>query len=133
MPVFHLFTVKPIEVQESELPRVQYGDYYLGATCLQAAWDAIKDWQEVADADVLEVWGINADPHFQITPATRLHRQEQAHQHRHWARVQDRYTLIHSGPVSLDRWADRRLMELVARVSAPDSRRDESVFPLPFN
>jgi hypothetical protein len=131
VPIFHLFTVKPIETQIHELPCVQYGDYYLVAPNLQAAWDEIKGWQEMAD--VAEVWGVNADLHFQITPTTRLLRQEQVHQHSHWVQVQERYSLIHSGPVSLEQWAERRLVELVGRVYARESCRDQPVFPLSFN
>ncbi len=128
MPLFHLFTVKPVEVQDHELPRVQYGDYYLFAADLQAAWDTIKEWVGVADA--AEVWGIAAGDHFQITPQSRLHQQEQANQHRHWAQVQDRYRLIHSGPESLEQWSDRRLDE---RMRARDARREQSALSPALN
>jgi hypothetical protein len=122
MPLFHLFTVKPVEVQGHELPRVQYGDYYLFAADLQAAWDKIKEWEGVADA--AEVWGIEAGEHFQITPTSRIHQQEQTNQHRHWAHVQDRYRLIHSGPESLEQWADRRLDEMLR---AREAAREHAV------
>lgn len=125
MHLFHLFTVKPVEVHSHELHRVQYGDYYLFASSLQAAWDAIKDQTDVADA--AEVWGSKSDDSFQITPATRLHQQEQAGQHRHWVRVQEGYKQLHSGPESLEQWADRRLAEYMrARVSETGARS----FPL---
>ncbi len=127
MPLFHLFTVKPVEVQDHELPRVQYGDYYLFAADLQAAWDTIKEWVGVADA--AEVWGIAAGDHFQITPQTRLHQQEQANQHRHWAQVQDRYRLIHSGPESLEQWSDRRLDERMRdKTTEAETRRKFALY-----
>lgn len=111
MPLFHLFTVMPVAIKDHELPRVQYGDYYLFSSSLQAAWSTIKAWAGVADA--AEVWGVEVDQHFQITPDTRLNLQEQTNQHRHWTRVQDRYRLIHSGPESLEQWEDRRLDERI--------------------
>lgn len=112
--LFHIFTVKPVAVECHELPRVQYSDYYLFATSLQAAWETIIEWEGVADS--AEVWGIQLDLNFKITSTTRIHQQCQASQHHHWAREQDSYRLIHAGIEPLEQWADRRLDELTNRV-----------------
>lgn len=127
MPLFHFLTVKPVVTLEHELPRVQYGDYFISAPTQQAAWEKIKGWPEVADST--EVWAAKTDEAFQITPDTKLHQQDQAAQHQHWARVQDRFQLVHRGAESLNQWADRRLEErLRNRVTEAETRRKFSLY-----
>lgn len=101
--LFHIFTVKPVVVKCNELPRVQYSDYYLFATSLQAAWETIRNWDGVADSE--SAWGIKLDQHFQITPDSVLNQQQLSSQYNHWAQVQDRYRLIDSGPQLLNKQA----------------------------
>lgn len=127
MPIFHFLTVKPVASLEHELLRVQYGDYFISAKTQQAAWAKIKGWPEVADST--EVWAAKTDGTFQVTPDTKLHQQEQTAQHLHWARVQDRFHKIHSGPESLTQWADRRFEERQRnRATEAETRKTFSLY-----
>lgn len=115
MKLFHLIVATPIEAQPHELHRVLYSDYIVEALGLQAAYDAISGHTAPVDVAMApEVWGRALEPRKDgvvVSPDTKLQSQVDIGQHRHWASVQDRYTLVHQGPESFQKWIDQKFQE----------------------
>lgn len=114
MKIFHIFTVAPIDVKDDELPAVQYLDYYLVGESLQNAFEGLREFDSVSRA--AEVYGAELDMSSSVTgvivwPESQLNQREMLGQHRHWANVQDRYTLLAKGAESLDEFVARRFVE----------------------
>lgn len=109
----------PVDVPAHEMPRVQFGDYFVEAENLPAAYELINERAGVADA--AEVWGTLQERAVIVDPLSRLNHQEVATLHLHWTLQQSsgRYQLLHEGPVTLQAWASRRL-EAYVRAKYPD-------------
>lgn len=105
MPIFHLFTVRPVVVAPFESPRVRYRDFMINAATVETAWAHIEASE---GTDICEAWGAprtSEGETFVITgPDTEMSREHEADQHLHWVRAQERYSLVHSGPLSLHEW-----------------------------
>lgn len=120
MPIFHLFSVSPVEVPPHELPRVLYRDFMICAPSLDAAWARIAEWEGVVDA--AEVWGAERDSSeetYVITgPNTLMMKEADLGHHRHWRAMQaedGKYTSLHSGPLSIEQWHDNHFAQYLAR------------------
>ena len=120
MPIFHLFSVSPVEVPPHELPRVLYRDFMICAPSLDAAWARIAEWEGVVDA--AEVWGAGRDSSeetYVITgPNTLMMKETDLGHHRHWREMQaqdGKYTHLHSGPLSIEQWHDNHFAQYLAR------------------
>ena len=120
MPIFHLFSVSPVEVQPHELPRVLYRDFMICAPSLDSAWSRIAEWEGVVDA--AEVWGAERDSieeTYVITgPNTLMTKEEGLDHHRHWRAMQaedGKYTHLHSGPLSIEQWQENHFAQYLAR------------------
>lgn len=120
MPIFHLFSVSPVEVQPHELPRVLYRDFMIFAPSLEAAWARIAELEGVVDA--AEVWGAERDSSeetYVITgPNTLMSKEADLSHHRHWREMQaedGKYTHLHSGPLSIEQWHENHFAQYLAR------------------
>src|SRR3989338_6979689 len=120
MPIFHLFSVSPVEVQPHELPRVLYRDFMVCAPSLEAAWSRIAEWEGVVDA--AEVWGAERDyseETYVITgPNTLMTKEAGLDHHSHWRAMQaedGKYTHLHSGPLSIEQWQENHFAQYLAR------------------
>lgn len=120
MPIFHLFSVSPVEVQPHELPRVLYRDFMVCAPSLEAAWSRIAEWEGVVDA--AEVWGAERDSSeetYVITgPSTLMTKEVGLDHHSHWRAMQaedGKYTHLHSGPLSIEQWQENHFAQYLAR------------------
>lgn len=106
MSIFHLFTVSPVVVAPFETPRVRYRDFMIHASSVEAAWAHIEASEGLSD--ICEVWGAprtSEGDTFVITgPETEMSREHEVGQHLHWVEVQERYSLVHRGAVSLEAW-----------------------------
>lgn len=120
MPIFHLFSVSPVEVQPHELPRVLYRDFMIFAPSLEDAWARIAEWEGVVDA--AEVWGAERDSSeetYVITgPNTLMSKEADLGHHRHWREMQavdGKYTHLHNGPLSIEQWHENHFAQFLAR------------------
>ena len=104
MSIFHLFTVSPVVVAPFETPRVRYRDFMIHASSVEAAWAHIGASEGLSD--ICEVWGAprtsEGDTFVITAPDTEMSREHEVGQHRHWVEVQERYSLVHRGAVSLE-------------------------------
>jgi hypothetical protein len=101
MTIFHFITVKPDECAKPELAQLQQGDYYVVAAHAETAWAAIKDDPAVLTSS--EVWvaehaGSSA---ILLSPAVALNTQTDMGAHQRWVSEQNRYRLIHQGPMPI--------------------------------
>lgn len=114
MKVFHIFTVTPIDVASHELPSVQYGDYYVAAGSLAQAHEGLKELGNVIGAS--EVYGAEMVMAYRsdgviVSPESKLNQREALQQHRHWATVQTRYSLLATGAETPEQFVARRFAE----------------------
>ena len=110
MEVFHLFGVTPKRVGKLEVPAVQYHDFLIRAVSLEEACDRALEYAGVAD--MAELWGASREDDLAlVSPGTRFHKEVRFEQHLNWARIQERYVLVHEGPESLNQWHGRPFEE----------------------
>lgn len=114
MKLFHILTVTPLDVASHELPAVQYGDYYVASESLDKAFDGLREYGNVIGAS--EIYGVELDLTKRdegviIRPESKQNQRETLGQHRHWANVQDRYTLLATGAESPEQFVARRFAE----------------------
>lgn len=110
MPIFHIRTVTDgddhacrepsghpsvLVSADSDLGRVQYGDYLVFAPSLRAAFESVSDSPMVLGA--VEVWGavkvLQRDGVI-VRPDVLLHAHTTWHDHWQWRASQDRYILL---------------------------------------
>lgn len=112
--VFHIFTVTPVEVGEHEVPRVQYGDYFVVGKSLQDTFGGLTEYGNVIGAS--EVFGSELDLTARedgvlVRPESKLNQIESLKQHRHWSALQGRYVLLAKGAESPEDFVARRFTE----------------------
>lgn len=114
MKLFHILTVTPIDVESHELPAVQYGDYYVASESLARALEGLKECGNVIGSS--EVYGAELSMSTRadgviVRPESNLNQRESLQQHRHWATVQTRYSLMAQGAETPEQFVARRFAE----------------------
>jgi hypothetical protein len=115
--IIHIFTVHPLPTEPHAVYTVYKQNYLLLAESVEAGYQMIKDFTGVAGASEVYASSFGSGAREIAGPNTLMTQKVSLGDHIHWRNVQERYSLIASGPESLEAFFERQFKEIFPHIA----------------